>query len=319
MEHSDSSEPEEEDEGDGLQRLFFSCSSSSCDDDSEIEWREAIRQTLEADIQYQVRLRLALDSPQLRTSGAKNCSKQEQQTLELCPHRRAIVRVDHGDLQGSKQEGTKDEQEVHEVGGAGRERNEALNEELENHTTKFPKLSEKSNATPSLQQQRAVEGPVVAVVEVKQSVGEKTESANSRLQQLQQAQTVFDYLHLKYGTPYHQLQHLANHGCFKCTNGENKPVDSRMKWPKERRIVTAAPQLVTTEANQSVSETTDFSRVPSVDTRCSSVGISVYDSSIDDSAVSDQNSSNNQENGATSKLRFESRFESGNLHQAMQV
>ena len=313
-----SSEPEEgeEDENDGLHRLFFSCSSisSSCEDDSEVEWREAVRQALEADIQYQVRLRLALDSPQLRTGAAKS-SEQEQQILELCPQRRANVRVDHDNWQVTKEEEeeTRNElvasapvQELHEVGGAGAEKSEG------ERATKLPKISEKTSDTSSVQQ-KAIEN---SVLEVKKPAGEKTECID-RLQQLQQVQTVFDYLHLKYGTPYNQLEHLANHGCFKCSNGENKPVDSRMRWPKERPIVISGPRLVMTEATQSVSsEATNFSS-SSVDAQ-SSEGISVYDCNMEDSAVSGQDK-DIMESPGNNQLRFESRFESGNLHQAMQV
>ena len=90
MESTDS-EAEEDVKEEGLRRLFLS-SSSSCEDDSELEWRKAVRAALEADIQYQVRLRLALDytEPHEETPSDHNEPDEEQQLLDLHQKRRRL-------------------------------------------------------------------------------------------------------------------------------------------------------------------------------------------------------------------------------------
>lgn len=320
---STSSEAEEDVKEEGLRRLFLS-SSSSCEDDSELEWREAVRAALEADIQYQVRLRLALDytEPHEETPSDHNEPDEEQQLLDLHQKRRRLKTSRN--LEKVKNGGEEDTvlHPQEDFGGADGKR---IN--CDHGEGKARRHLETASGGPieaSLPTAAQAAEPQATVKRHKLEKERETDHS-SNLQRSRQTQTVFDYLHLKYGTPYHQLEHLAAKGCFKCISGERESgVDSRIKWPKERNISLPTPELVTAEAAISTctldSMAADISASPP-DVQLQSEqneGEVVYDCNREVESMNNAYTVS-AGSGPLGKLIFESRFECGNLHKAIQM
>ena len=320
---STSSEAEDGGKEECLRRLFLS-SSSSCEDDSELEWREAVRAALEADIQYQVRLRLALDytEPHEETPSDHNEPDEEQQLLDLHQKRRRLKTSRN--LEKVKNGGEEDTvlHPQEDFGGAG---GKHIN--CDHGEGKARRHLETASGEPieaSIPTATQAAEPQATVKRHKQEKERETDHS-SNLQRSRQTQTVFDYLHLKYGTPYHQLEHLAAKGCFKCISGEGESgVDSRIKWPKERNISLPTPELVTAEA-AAISTCTldsvaaDISSLSDMQLQSEqSEGEVVYDCNREVESMNNADTVS-AGSGPLGKLIFESRFECGNLHKVIQT
>ena len=137
-----------------------------------------------------------------------------------------------------------------------------------------------------------------------------TTSLKPQLCAKKENQTIYDYLCSKYGTPYNQLKHLMQNGRFLSHSEKVRAevsIDQRVRWPVECIITQPTPQLSTHQIEPKMpmqyfgpllgQVRPSFHRANS---------LPVYDCKEEIKLC-------------TSELTFESRFESGNLRQAMQV
>ena len=246
--------------------------------ESDREWRDAVKAAVETEIQYQVQLRLSVNSPRFGETGeTEEQTEEARRELELRNRTRTRVSEKH---------------------------------------QKFSVAEKAACEPPKAPDSREIQEQCI----VTNTVGQKWDeqhgevTKNKPKTEKKEPQTVYDYLRTKYGTPYVQLENLMKHGRFVCTGGSSVVgVDRRLSWPVECNIALPTPSLSSLHLQPRVPFFPDgpvlglarpsFHRTPDS-------SIVVYD------RLSDTQSSRSMEDGV---LKFESRFESGNLHQAIHV
>ena len=268
------SSSEESEEGPLLKGLFTDDegSDNSSEDDSycasDREWRDAVKAAVETEIQYQVQLRLSLESP-----GFFSKEKQwDNDTGELLPQLQWRTRR--------------------------RQRSDSLMRESKILSSANPELDIGTDGVQK-RKERELEQPVEEVVR--------------RKSEKKDVQSVYDYLKTKYGTPREQLECLMSEGRFQVVAMDyNKRigVDKRVRWPTECNINQGTPKLSSYQLQSKVPFYPDapllgLSR-PTIHRSPETIAV-VYDRVANEQLVRD------------GTLLFESRFESGNLQQAMQV
>ncbi len=251
--------------------------------ESDREWRDAVKAAVETEIQYQVQLRLSLDSPTHNNKNGDRTSNDEGNQRIYRRERRVLhVKADVEHLASHKIGSIDDTSIVEEAASV------AVNVSPIRRTS-----HDQPNHVIKEQRMKVVEGDKPA---------EKKEP-----------QTVYDYLHQKYGTCYEQLQSLMSTGKFRCSNGKECGIvgmDERIRWPTECNITQPSPKLTSNNLQVNVPFFPDapilgharplFHRTPQ---DCTAVFEKASDTQVLEDGV----------------LKFESRFESGNLHQAIKV
>ena len=137
-----------------------------------------------------------------------------------------------------------------------------------------------------------------------------TTSLKPQLYAKKDNQTIYDYLYSKYGTPYDQLKHLMQNGRFLSPSEKVRAevsIDQRVRWPVECNIIQPTPQLSTHQIQPKMPMQSFGPLLGQVRPSFHhATSFPVYDCKEEIELC-------------TSELTFESRFESGNLRQAMQV
>ena len=287
--------------------------------DSEREWREAVRAAVETEIQYQVHLRLALD--QSTTGSVRSDSEQEQakQLLIRCdrPKRTKARRKKKGVTAAAanlQQDAT-----ASEMGGTRVEEDPSRQQRKSFDARDIPTIDTAPGRSRKMRPiGRDAEKSAATRTECPQLLGQSEEAASQLRAKSEQprAQSLLDYLHSKYGVPLSHLEHWTKHGRFICNLPKqlSRGVDMNIKWPVEREIVHLTPQLAAVETSpQRVPFNIQLppSPSPTPNKTDASPGLVVYSTDKGDVVSLD-------ENGAP-RLRFESRFECGNLRKAVQT
>ena len=258
-----------------LQQLFAEENDTDSFSDasaSDREWKEALRATVETEIQYQVQLRLASeDIDQELEKRDSDTPPSQNLKLNLRDRRNSPKRKDA--------------------------------------TEQLP-----SNTNPQA---------VAEMVEKQESVTDDAVTRQRTLQmnyvkhKLNEKQTVYEYISRKYGTPMSQLQHLVFNGKYKCAPSSTDDdvrvklgIDKRVKWPIECEITQSTPTHTTNEAQNrtpfgaGIGPLIGYERTKLQYTGPLKV---VYDR-LAEAQIEFEND-----------LKFESKFESGNLQKAIQV
>jgi hypothetical protein len=288
-----------DDEMPSLQRLFGDgrdTESSNDDSASDKEWKEAIKATVETEIQYQVQLRLALTPITLKKEVQ---NKDLDDTLLL-----------QRSLRSTSEE--KCENFVEESLAAEFDSNNKACSHSRNGT------NEPADA-PAKESLHAVNQHL---------------NANGKHKLSDKYRTVYDYVSSKYGTPRDQLEQLLSHGKFVCGLEDQEErikmgIDERLRWPVECKIKQRTPVHAihhkedhTLLAPAAVEPLLGYNR-PQFNRSGCPLSIA-YDSHAEvittnnnDKALERNDEMPNKANRG--KLKFESQFECGNLRQALQV
>ena len=250
--------------------------------ESDKEWRDAVKAAVESEIQIQVQLRLSLESPKRQ----KKC-KQE---------------TDSGNERETKLQNRYREEGHPGIYGVGD--GEDLTVEIEpagdgqqyNKKTAAKINTEEDHQLPTIPTQTA---STITPREKK-----KTE-------------TIQDYIHNKYGTPRGQLHNLKSDGTFDCVSwqregGQIPGIDDRLRWPMECNITQPTPELSGRHLKKNVPF---FPEAPVLGSARPSFVRTAQDCTV----VFDRSLADNQPPLGNGVLSFESRFESGNLQQAIKV
>ena len=260
-----------------------SCNSSGEDSysESDKEWRDAVKAAVESEIQYQVQLRLSLESPIRKDRKGEGTSNADSNVRIYRREKRVL---------GDKIDDQIDDQHLTNYVASTILQETAT---IEDATASAPQSDIKN--LPNYIKHRQLQ-----VV-----VDDKPEK--------KEPQTVYDYLHQKYGTSYEQLQNLMSTGKFRCNSGQECGIigiDERIRWPTDCNITRPSPELASKNLQQ---------RVPFFpDGPILGQARPLFHRTPQDCTIAFDRSTNTQavDNSA---LIFDSRFESGNLRQAIKV
>ena len=288
----ESSQDSDDDGLPAIQRLFIDVEDSdSSIDDSDKEWRDSLRVTIETEIQYQVQLRLSRDRP----SPKERERVEDVVESEDMPVQR--LRLDDK-VQNSRGNEAVSVPIMMEDNHCGDDHSSThLGNELDSERSATDK-SGHHNATTTKQQPQT---PVIKQSERK-NLG-----------------AVYSYILNKYGTPHQQLEALMKRGRFRCHHADINShigIDKRIRWPLECNIALPTPkfskhQLAVNFPMQYSGPVLGASR-PRQNHHSASV-------STTSSLVYDCEAEREDIDMGSGVLQFESRFESGNLRQAHRV
>ncbi|XP_003384825.1 PREDICTED: cytosolic carboxypeptidase 2-like [Amphimedon queenslandica] len=290
-----------------LQNLFADdgeSESSGDDSASDREWKEAVRAAVETEIEYQVQLRLALEGKGAAREGMKRHGEEIEESAEMHV------------MRGKRQQPQKDDHLRSITPEAGEEKDPTSSLENDKEIPEATSIKVPNNKH--------------STVEAEERVKEKEDA--SKVSQ-QRHQSIYEYVTSKYGAPTDQLQHLLKAGTYHCLSEEERVrigIDKRVKWPVECNI--ALP----TQTHQRIEKQ---SKVP-LEFFEPLLGNQrplrnytgprpvVYDGQnggpierrkeVEEEGKVEKEKRGGGERGRVG-LTFESRFESGNLRQAMQV
>ncbi len=248
--------------------------------ESDKEWRDAVKAAVESEIQIQVQLKLSLESP----TRQKKCKQEE----------------DSGN-----------EREIKLRNRDKEERNSGVGER-ENLIVKIEHAEDKQHYN------KKVAATRIDTEEHHQFPTIPTQTVSTITPREQKKpETIQDYIHNKYGTPHGQLHNLKSDGTFDCVSrqregGQMAGIDDRLRWPMECNIVQPAPELSGRHLQRNVPF---FPEAPVLGNARPSFVRTAQDCTV----VFDRSLADNQPPLGNGVLSFESRFESGNLQQAIQV
>ena len=296
-----------------LQNLFADdgeSESSGDDSASDREWKEAVRAAVETEIQYQVQLRLALEGKDAVKEGMKRHGEEIEESAEMHV------------MRGKRQQPQKE--------GNSRSLTPEAGEEKHPSST----CHENDKETPETISIK-VPNNKHSTVEAEERVKEEDVMKISQ----QRHQSIYEYVTSKYGAPFDQLQHLLKAGTYHCLSEEERVrigVDKRVKWPVECSIALPTQCHEKTEKQSKVP--LEFFEPLLGNQRplrnCSGPRPVVYDSQngghserrkqVEEGGEREKGERDKGGEGEKGErgsvgLTFESRFESGNLRQAMQV
>lgn len=292
-----------------LQNLFADdgeSDSSGDDSASDREWKEAVRAAVETEIEYQVQLRLALEGKGAAREGMRRHGEDIEESAEMHV------------MRGKRQQPQKDD-----------------------HTRSLtPEAGEEKHPTPtSLENDKEIpEGMSIKVPNNKHSTIEaeerdKEKGDASKVSQ-QRHQSIYEYVTSKYGAPIDQLQHLLKAGTYHCLSEEERVrigIDKRVKWPVECNI--ALPTQIHERTEKQSKVPLEFFEPllgnqrplrnytgprPVVFDGQNGGPIERIGKEVEEEDKGKREKRGEGERGRAG-LTFESRFESGNLRQAMQV
>lgn len=311
------SESEEgEDKFNYLQTLFDEekeTGSSSDESASDKEWKEAVRAAVETEIQYQVQLRLAA------VLGGPVGGDQDN---ELDPS--AVASATHMKLEREKRKLLQKERIV-----------------SINNTEDISQPDSSKEEPQKIQKDHQLTAPILPLLPPLTTAPKPTITTNTTSgatkQHTFERGTIYEYLSSKYGTPHEQLQNLVKTGRFRCLPDEARErigVDKRIRWPIECNISQGTPRHKASHKHSKIpmqffEPLLGQHRRPSF-MQSSSANGSAHSIIFDCRNKEGVGEREGEHKGAEREgegergereegLKFESRFESGNLRQVIQM
>ena len=300
MEYPSSNSGEEGNDFHCLQDLFAGGDESESSEDdsaSDREWKEAVRAAVETEIQYQVQLRLSLERKDKLGEGVEAHVEDIEESAQL-----------HA-MRGRRQQAQEPIADqpyllTPEAGDGGEVHSAAIRHENEKKETENQRKDIQINK------------------DTTKDAGEREEKEECAKVSQQRHQSVYDYVSAKYGAPQDQLQNLIKTGTYCCLSEEERArigVDKRVRWPVERSITLPTPRHDKIEKQSKVP--LEFFEPLLGQQRplrnYSGPRPVIFDSQSGDLSRRGGEEGDRRDRGGG--LIFESRFESGNLQQAMQV